>query len=652
MGGIIGKFFYQFGIAVCAAVLISMFVSFTLDPMLSSIWRDPHAHGMRHGGPLGKVLDGFEHWLDKVSECYGRTIAWVLSEQRISLPRWLLLPLAVLLFPISLVTLAIRPRARAWVMGGCKGKPSLSHRFIVLVVGASSLLMAFGLMASGRIGAEFIPKADVGRLYLDYRTPIGSTLDYTTSKAQQVEAALREFKEIDEVYTTINTSDSGGKHIAKTTLKLIDKKKRIGQDALIPKIRARLERIGGLEIRGVNGPSGGGGGDAPIDITIQGKDLGELKRLAETVAERLKRVKGLTDVQTTLRAAKPAIDIDVNREMASAVGLSVGQIGQALRPLVAGDAATATWKAPDGETYDVVIQLPKSQRRIGEDLANVPIASADIDPRTGQPLMVPLAQVATVRDSGTSTWIQRRDLFRNVEVTAQVEGVAVSAVQGDVKKVMDSIQMPPGYRFADEGANRDMQESFGYAVQALAIGVVFIFLVLASQFSSVLQPLAIMTSLPLSLVGVFMVLMAWHSTLNLFSIIGIIMLMGLVTKNAILLVDFVNRQRAAGMARFDAIIEAGRVRLRPILMTTFAMIGGMLPLALALGEGSEQRAPMAHAIIGGVITSTLLTLVVVPVVFTYLDDFGAWLKSFFTARQAEHDGPAIGNALPQAGTGR
>ncbi|QNM98342.1 efflux RND transporter permease subunit [Chitinimonas koreensis] len=647
MGGIIGKFFFQFGIAVCAAVLISMFVSFTLDPMLSSVWHDPHAHGMRHGGPLGRILDGFERWMDKVSAFYGRTIEWVLGEHRVGVPKWLALILAALFLPITLLVLATRPRARAWVFGGFKGKPSWSHRSLVLIGAFVLLFSSFGLVS--KIGAEFIPKADVGRIYIDFRTPIGTSLDYTTAKAQQVENALHEFPEIDEIYTTINTGDSGGKHIALTTLKLVDKNKReLSQEQMIKNVRERLERIAGLEIRGVRGPNGGGGGSA-VSINVQGKDLGELKRIAETITERLKAVKGLTNVQTSLRAAKPAVDIEVNRELAGAVGLSVGQIGSALRPLVSGDDI-GTWQAPDGESYDIVVRLPESNRRIAEDLADVPIASNDVNAH-GQPLMIPLSQVATIRDSGTATLIKRRNLFRTVEINADVEGVPVGSVQPAVQKVLDSVQMPPGYRYVQEGANQDMQESFGYAVQALIIGVVFIYLVLASQFASFSQPVAIMFSLPMSLIGVFIALLAWRSTLNLFSIIGIIMLMGLVTKNAILLIDFVNRLREDGMDRFHAIVEAGRVRLRPILMTTFAMIGGMLPLALALGEGSEQRAPMAHAIIGGVITSTLLTLVVVPVVFTYLDDLGAWLRRKFGGKHAEAPA-ALPQVAPEAGSGR
>ncbi|PHV13299.1 efflux RND transporter permease subunit [Chitinimonas sp. BJB300] len=649
MGGLIGKFFFQFGIAVCAAVLISMFVSFTLDPMLSSVWHDPHAHGMKHTGPLGRVLDSFERGLDNISAFYARTIEWVLNPKRINLPKWLVLILAVICLPITLFVLATRPRARTWFKSGLKGKPSWSHRSLVLMAAITLFFGSFLLVPF--IGAEFQPKADSGRIKIDYRTPIGSSLDYTTSKAEQVEDALRAFSEIKDMYTAINTGESDGKHIAHTNLNLIEKNKRISQDALIKKIRDRLTRIAGIELRSVSGAEGGGGGNnAPIFITIQGKDFGELKRIAENVAERLGRIKHVINVQTSLRAAKPAIDINVNREMASTVGLSVSQVGATLAPLVAGEEI-GSWQAPDGESYEIIVRLPENNRRMAEDLANLPIASTDIDARTGQPIMIPLSQVADIKASGTPTLIQRRNLFRNVEVYADVEGVPVGEVQPEVDKLLKQIQMPQGYRFVQEGAERDMGESLNYAVQALLIGVIFIYLILASQFGSFSQPLAIMTALPLSVVGIFLALLAWGSTLNLFSIIGIIMLMGLVTKNAILLIDFVNRLRNQGMERFAAIVEAGRVRLRPILMTTFAMIGGMLPLALALGEGAEQRAPMAHAIIGGVITSTLLTLVVVPVVFTYLDDLGMWLKQKFAGKHTDQP-PQVKDAAPQPGTGR
>ena len=234
--------------------------------------------------------------------------------------------------------------------------------------------------------------------------------------------------------------------------------------------------------------------------------------------------------------------------------------------------------------------------------------------------MVPLRQVAEIVETTSPQIIKRQELQRRVALYANVEGGPSGDVNSDVQKIIKEMsQLPPGYRFDVGGQQKDMQESFAAAVAALGLAVIFIYLILASQFASFTQPVAIMASLPFSLIGVFLALLLTGTTLNIFSIIGFIMLMGLVTKNAILLVDFANRARRAGASLHDALLQAGQVRLRPILMTTAAMIGGMLPLALGLGEGGETQAPMGRAIIGGVITSTLLTLVVVPVLYTYLD---------------------------------
>jgi HAE1 family hydrophobic/amphiphilic exporter-1 len=242
--------------------------------------------------------------------------------------------------------------------------------------------------------------------------------------------------------------------------------------------------------------------------------------------------------------------------------------------------------------------------------------------------MVNLREIASIAPSGGSQQINRKEQLREVLITANVYNRPAGDAATELREKLDRIAMPPGYRYAMGGSAKDIQESLAFAVQALALGVIFIYLILASQFGSFIQPVAIMMSLPLSLIGVVLALIVFRSTLNIFSIIGFIMLMGLVTKNAILLVDFVNHERRGGKARVDAVLAAGRIRLRPILMTTLAMIFGMIPLALGLGEGGEQRSPMGQAVIGGVITSGLLTLVVVPVIYTYLDDLAAWVKRF------------------------
>ena len=249
----------------------------------------------------------------------------------------------------------------------------------------------------------------------------------------------------------------------------------------------------------------------------------------------------------------------------------------------------------------------------------------------GSARTVRLNQVATVRESVGPNQINRRDLTREVAISANVSGRSGGEVSADIKTAMDTIAMPPGYSYKFSGSTKDMAEAFGYAISALMLAVIFIYMILASQFKSFLQPLALMTALPLTLIGVVLALMTFNSTLSMFSVIGIVMLMGLVTKNAILLVDFAIRAREDGMDRSEALLMAAKVRLRPILMTTLAMIFGMVPLAFALTEGSEQRAPMGQAVIGGVITSSLLTLVVVPVVYCYMDDLAQWARKAFAS---------------------
>jgi HAE1 family hydrophobic/amphiphilic exporter-1 len=313
----------------------------------------------------------------------------------------------------------------------------------------------------------------------------------------------------------------------------------------------------------------------------------------------------------------------MRRDAAADLGLNVNAVAGALRTLVAGQTV-GNWRAGDGETYDVRVRLAPEARDDRSDLTHLPLivtAAAD-----GSPRVVRLSQVADVLPSTGPNQINRRDLTREINVDANVMGRSAGDVSADIRKVLDGMAWPPGYRYSFGGSTKNMQDSLGYALAALVMAVVFIYMILASQFKSFLQPLALMSSLPLTLIGVVLALLFFKSTLNMFSVIGIVMLMGLVTKNAILLVDFAIRSREEGMDRTQALLHAARVRLRPILMTTLAMVFGMVPLAFALSEGAEQRAPMGQAVIGGVITSSLLTLVVVPVIYCWLDDLAAWAR--------------------------
>jgi multidrug efflux pump subunit AcrB len=437
----------------------------------------------------------------------------------------------------------------------------------------------------------------------------------------QVEAALKEFPEIDSAIATVGTWN--GRNAAQVNLKLTDVNQtgRRSQKELEQVIRERLQPIAGISLSV---------GWKPIYIAILGQDEAKLDAVAKQMMDKMRAIKGVADIEYSQEGANPSTVVKIDTELASDLGLSVQQVGTALRPFVAGDQISR-WMAPDGQNYDVTVQLPKSGRQKISDLADLSLASSHRD-SAGNPLMVPLRQVVEFVPSTSPQVLKRQALERRVAVYAGIEGRPNGDVNSEVQAAIKSIEMPAGVRIDVGGEAEQMGEMLGAAGSALGIAVIFIYLVLASQFGSFLQPIAIMVSLPLSMIGVLVALLVTGSTMNIFSIIGIIMLMGLVTKNAILLIDFAIRARADGLNRHDALLQAAKVRLRPILMTTLAMIFGMLPLALALSEGSEQRAPMGQAVIGGVITSSVLTLVVVPVIYCWLDDLGLWARRQFSGK--------------------
>jgi len=583
MGGIIGRFFHPFGITVAAAVLLSMFVSFTLDPMLSSVWHDPQAEGREKPRGIMRVTAAFERFQTWLAERYSHLIRW-----------------------------------------------ALGHRKSVLGIATASLVGAFALVPL--VGSEFVPEADLGELMVQMNTPVGSSLELTRHKVEQVQAALRELPEVKYTYATINTGTALGKNYATIFAKLTDRRDRkLSQKQLQAPVRERLSRIAGVNVTYVGAYNAVSSGKA-LQVSVQGPDIRELERLSNEVMDIMRATPGTADLDTSLKQAKPTIAVRINRELASDLGVGVEKIGAALRPLLAGEAAS-TWRAPDDESYDVTVRLAKTDRSTAADLERIYVASAQTNP-DGTPRMVALRQVAELVPTVGASQINRKDLTREALVSASAAGRPAGDISKELRAGLERMEWPAGYRYVMGGSTKDIQETTGYAATALMLAVVFIYLILASQFASFLQPLAIMASLPLSLVGVLGALFLFGSTLNIFSIIGLVMLMGLVTKNAILLVDFVNQARERGASRGEAIVEAGRVRLRPILMTTFAMVFGMIPLALGLGEGAEQRAPMGQAVIGGVITSTLLTLVVVPVLFTYLDDFGRAVRARLGRRRS------------------
>ncbi len=603
MGGIIGKFFHQFGITIVAAVLVSMFVSFTLDPMLSSVWHDPAID--QHGKPPPEPRT----WLEKI---YAATIGRVTGAF---------------------------DRGTTWLEHQYQGALAwaLQHKMATTLAALAIFVGSIGMVRF--LGTEFVPAADFSETNIGFYTPVGSSIESTEAKVKQVEDIVRQYKEVRYTLSTINTANANGKTSASIYVRLVDRKDRsLNVAQMSAQLRERLSKIAGITVTQV-GLLDAVGGNKLIELSITGPDQHELERLAKLALSKLQSVKGLVDLDSSMKPGKPTIDVIVRRDAATDAGLSTAKIGSQLRTLVAGQTV-GNWRDSNDQTYDVNVQLAPESRRTPADMARLPFTvGANLD---GSPRTVQLNQVADVVESTGANQINRRDLLREVSINANAYGAAAGEVSAGIKTELDAINFPPGYGYQFSGSTKNMSESFGYAITALLMAVIFIYMVLASQFKSFVQPIALMSSLPLTLIGVVIALMSFGSTLSMFSVIGVIMLMGLVTKNAILLVDFAIRSRedhidedgrlVAGMAREAALLHAAKVRLRPILMTTLAMIFGMVPLAFALTEGSEQRAPMGQAVIGGVITSSVLTLVVVPVVYCYLDDLTAWLKAKWTGK--------------------
>ena len=606
MQGIIGKFFHEFDLTIVVAVLISMFVSFTLDRMLSSVWHDPSIHrsGQKqqqrswYDMTLGRVTQWFEDATEALGRVYQRMLAM-----------------------------------------------ALRHRLMTVLVALGIFITSIFMVRF--LGTEFVPKADYSEASVTFYVPVGSSLQVTEAKAREVERMLRSFPEVRYTLSTINTGNANGKIYANIYYRLVDRQLRtLNVNDFTPMIRERLRNMGGLTVTHV-GLLDSVGGSKQIEFYLLGPDQAELERIAGVVMTRLQNIKGLVDIESSVKPNKPTVDITVKREAAADFGLGVGSIANQLRTLVAGQNV-GVWRADNDQTYDVQVRLDPTLRTYPQDLERLPFTIGQ-NP-DGSSRIVRLNQVAQVNESVGPNQVNRRELSREVAFSGNTYGRATGEVSKDIQTMMAGIALPDGYRYQFGGATKNMKESFQYAVVALAMGVIFIYMILASQFKSFLQPLALMTSLPLTLIGVVGALMVFRSTLSMFSVIGVIMLMGLVTKNAILLLDFAIRAREgldrgdgthdAPLGRTDALLLAAKVRLRPILMTTLAMVFGMIPLAFSVSEGSEQRAPLGQAVIGGVITSSILTLVVVPVVYCYIDDLSQWLKKRWHGKSSLATHPA------------
>jgi len=578
MGGGAGEWFRPFALTVATSVLVSLFISFTLDPMLSAYWGDPIGYQQRPKKGLSLWLTHFNEWFDHQANRYGNVIAWALHH-------------------------------RKWMA------------FIAGVSFVAALVMQYFVG-----GSSFLPATDGDTIAIEVRTPSSASLEYARLKVEKAAEIARTMPET--VATNSSVNPGGGRifvDIGKST-----KRQRSGSEIAVD-LRNRMLQIIGAEYTVLDDLNNGA--RKPVQILFSGADSRRLMDITSDFMEKLAKVPGAVDVGLSQQDPKDELRIELNRGLANSLGISVGDAAQALRVAFAG-VEVGDWVDPTGEARDVAVRLHPDDRISAANIERLPIAVS------GSNMMVPLDQIATVTMGKGPAQIQHSDGKRMIAVSANVQGRSPGEVTSDAMKIAKQIDFPTGYGLELGGASRDQNEVFSEMFTALVMGIGLMYLILVIQFGSFTAPLAVMLSLPLSLIGVVVALKMTNGTLNLMSFIGIIMLMGLVAKNAILLLDCARKEEAQGVSREDALMHAGRVRLRPILMTTFALIAGMLPVAIGLGEGGEFYRPMAVAIIGGTITSTILTLLVVP---TFYDSIEIARDSAFAKfRRRQERGNALG----------
>lgn len=584
LDGMTGQWFKPFGLTVACSVLVSLFISFTIDPMMSAYWHDPDHDKNKQRRGLGKVFARFNLWFDGQAERYSRLIGW-----------------------------ALKHRKSMWALAFSS------------FIGAIALQITMG-------GSGFMPETDDGGFIVQIRAPSESSLEYTRLKAAQVAEITQRLPEHRYTQTTVGTS--GNITRAQVFVRLVPEKDRQrSAEEVATEVRSLVKSLIGAEFTVSANLNGGGGGDGKkLQLQFRGPETRVLEGIVLDYMAKLKQVPGAVDVGLSAQDPKPELQVEFDRGLASSLGLSMSDASTALRLAFAG-AEIGDWVDPNGETRNVFVRIRPEERATVQDLEQLPLLSS----KTGA--MIPLEQVATVTLGTGPALIEHLDRQTMMAVGANVEGRSFGEVYADAQKLAKQIDFPPGYDLMVSGEARDQDEVFGSIFSALGLAVVLMYLILVLQFHSFSAPVSIMMSLPLSLIGVVLALLAFKSTLNLMSLIGVVMLMGIVVKNAILLIDCARKKETEGFSLAESLILAGRERLRPILMTTFALVAGMLPVAIGIGEGSGFYRPLGVAVIGGTITSTVLTLLIVPTFYYSIESrkrrFKAWLARRSARKNAQ-----------------
>ncbi len=566
--GLAGQLFKEMVLTICSSLLISLVVAMTLIPMLSSRFLHMESRGK---GFLAATGNKIADMLDRLRETYAKRLQWALHH------RGLVLTTVGALFVLSVVLMVIR-------------------------------------------GGEFMPEGDDGFISIAVdRTP-GISLDEMANTMKQVDAIIAE--EVPEAVTTFSTFGQGEGIMAffssrsaaegDITIRLPSRSLRNrSEDEIKDALRERFSLIPDAKINfSDRGQQAMMGSAADIVVKIIGHDMQMAEAMANDLEERVKKVKGVAFVETSIEKARPELVINLDRDRIADLGSSTAQVGQVISTSVLGTVVTRFRQG--GDEYDIRVQLNKEARQSKEDLDNILIPT---------PLgrQIPLRAIATVEYAKSPQTINREDQERVVSVNIDVSGRDLRSVTRDVKKSIAAIPVPPDFRIDIGGSAEDMQESFMYLFIALVVAIVLTYMVMASQFESFVDPFIILFTIPMSFIGAALALVITGTDLSVMALVGIVMLVGIVVNNGIVLVDYINQLRSRGLDLFDAIVQAGRVRMRPVLMTASTTILAMLPLALGLGESGEQWAPMARSVMGGLLVSTILTLIVVPVIYAVVE---------------------------------
>ena len=653
MPGIGGQWFKPFALTIACSVAVSLFVSFSLDPMLSAYWADPHRPPHQRAW-ITRQLDKFNHWFNQQAQNYKKVVAWALDHRTAMVTTAALTFLASFFLPsLGLTGLGIALVGIVLIVFGQTSKRLHGvGRTLFIVAGAATFIftgaMAFGaaprLITPVRtVGTAFFPEDDRAEFIIQLETPPGSNLEYTRLKAEEAARVARAHPEVVYTYTTLGNNATGGVDEGSIYVRTVPKTERNKSvEQLAEELRRETKNVVGATISVfINDLNGG---FKQIQLQLRGQDVAALAQAADMVKAEVEKVPGAVDIGLSTKGQKPELEVDLNRGVAGSVGLTVGQVAQSLRPAFAGIDA-GYWIDPSGKSRKVTVRLTPESRTRAADLMNLPMLV--LGPN-GAPSTMPLGQVASIREGVGPAIIDHLNREPVVTVELNTAGRAAGDVTADIQSRLDKMRLPAGVRYTIGGDAESQAEVFGQIFSALGLAVLLMYLILVVQFGSFIDPVAILMSLPLSLIGVMVSLAITGMTVNIMSLIGVILLMGIVAKNAILLIDFAKWAREErGMPLREALIQAGAIRLRPILMTTFALIAGMIPVALGRGEGAQFRAPLGVAVIGGVITSTFLTLLVIPTGYEILDEWRrALMRRLGTQPKqmtAEHPVPAAGD---------